>query len=198
MVCRMAISRFCDGWFSGCVDRKGDMGIFRKTFSGSADVGENATDQIIKFLKSSKAYKLSAYTFTELFALLFVEFDSGIFAAGAEDEYRKSIAQSLLRAYSKDLESKFKVKVKKFSQHTTVLETRIDNYSENIESEQEKSETIKQANTYLIQASNTKSYFGSGTVYLGNLSANLQGIMELPDYYNKTIFPLLRDVIAKK
>ena len=80
-----------------------------------------------------------------------------------------------------------------------MIETRIDSYAEIRNSkgrEGGNGEMIQNIAMYLNQASNTKSYFGEGSVYLGNDVTQLLECVsiEVPMLYRDAILPFIERV----
>ena len=168
------------------------MSTFRKLFDNSSDTGTEACNLVQKFLSSAQGYKLSEYTFTELFAFLYFELDSVMSARKMES--RRSIVNSLSTAYCATLESKFRVK--NVDEHINMMKRRISEYAQDQNSGKERSDIVERLSFYLDQASIKNGYHVIGDpLGLGDFFVSMNGKMELANFYIKLIAPFVRKTI---
>lgn len=155
--------------------------------------GQKVSQLILKFLNSSSGYKYSEFTFTELFSFAYFEIDSVLSARKIPN--REVISKSLSIAYSDTIESEFKVK--NGEHHTTIMNSRIREYAEDLNAKTEKAEMIDSLSFYLDQASIKNGYLlPDEPVTLGeDFMSSMKGKHELAQFYMETLAPFIKKLI---
>jgi hypothetical protein len=173
------------------------MGLFSKLFGKPKSIkyGDEAGRLVQSFLNSSANLKFSAFTFTELFAFVYFEIDSVLYAR--KSSARQSIATSLSTSFLNILGSQFKNQNE--SAILEMLNSRIMEYGAMTRAHKEKSDMVEKLDFYLTQASK-KGAFLQGTsspIVLTGAFESLTARSELTQFYIAVLAPFVKSLLSK-
>lgn len=175
---------------------KGDLPkkISAKTYE-SGIVGTEASRLVLEFLKTSSQHKLTAYTYTEIFAFVYFAIDYIIFAR--KISARASIAESMSRSYSEIMQRQFGSEQKK--EHLAMFDQRIQEYGTMSRSRKKMTDIVEKLDFYLNQSSGLDGYHrdGESPVVVGDALAMLGSSQALTDFYTETLAPFIKSIIEK-
>ncbi len=171
-------------------------GIFGKR-SRRPNAGDATCDLIVQFLEVSPQHKVSALTFTELFAFVFCEIDSVLY--GRNIPARAAVADSLTAAYTDTLRTHLKLKPMEAMEHGQMLARRIQEYGKMFRERKEKSDIVEKLHFYLIQASRLDKYLidDDSPIALVDVFADRESAEGLAVFYIHKLVPLIEVIVAK-
>jgi ABC-type transport system involved in Fe-S cluster assembly fused permease/ATPase subunit len=175
------------------------MNLFSKLFERKKSVesiGEDVSQLVEVFLKSSHNHEFTPITYTELFAFVYFQVDFTL--CNNRIQHRDSIANSMSQAFYKIVDNVFNdIDV---DLQETVLNERIQEYGSMARSHIEPSEIFKRADFYLKQGSGLDAHHESGAthspVVIGDVFSMLGQTKELSKFYTESLAPLIRTILS--
>lgn len=154
------------------------------------DTGKKLSDIILKTLNESCAYQYSKYTFTELYAYAFFEFENSL---GEKALLRSGRPVRLSFSASYDNAMMYEFKERDIQKHRKVLFERMNELRKILISGQDRSDMIDGLSFYLDQASLKEGYQFEGEPVMigGDFMASVKGKQELFFFCQNLLMPLI-------
>ncbi len=150
---------------------------------------------ILEFLRRTETLKSTAFTFTEMYAFMFLLIDSAMYMhqissrATISNSIMESYVIALKMAFEKDNEPIF----------LDAFDSRVNEYAEMTMSGKEPSDFLEKLGFYLYHSSSTDEFFFDGSAFLiGDAFSVALSRAALADFYVNSLFPFVNTIISEE